>query len=387
MEIEKANIEDIIIHYLDGSISPEESEQLLLWLKESESNQKIFLDYCNIWSSSNNTGFDEANALQRFMDIMTNGSYTMKRKNHRKKSYVYAGIAAACAAVILLTLPFIKNSGNDDIVAFANKDSRTDFNNTRTTLVLSDDKSVQLDDKEVNINYESENIKINEENTISKVESSSFNQLIIPFGKRSVVTFADGTKAWVNSGTRLVYPVEFNKDRREVFVDGEIYLEVAEDKSRPFIVKSTDMDVRVLGTKFNVSAYESEKTKSVVLLSGSVKVLTKENNKEETIMKPNQIYKKDNGNISVEDTDASKYILWIDGFYIFDSTDLGDILIRLSRYYNKNIVFDDLVAALKCSGKLDMKDDLGEILLGLTNTAPISYEENKDGTYIVKIKN
>jgi len=385
MSMKNTNIENLIIHYLDGSIGETESKQLLSWLKESADNEKIFLDYYSIWSSSKKKEFDENKALEQFIEIMEKDN-VQKTLKHKINIYKYAGIAAACAIIILLAIPFF-NKDKEDIASFAGKASDADFNDTKTTLILSENKSVQLEDKEANIQYDAGAITINEENKISKEESSSFNQLIIPFGKRSVVTFADGTKAWINSGTRLVYPVEFKKEYREVFVDGEIYLEVAEDKLRPFIVKSADMDIKVLGTRFNVSVYESEKVKSVVLVSGAVKVSPKEKGQSETILKPNQMFKNENGHIYVENVDAKRYILWIDGFYIFDSTELGDILTRLSRYYNKKIIYDSSVSTLRCTGKLDMKDDLGEVLLGLTHTVPILFEYNDDGSYIIKTKN
>lgn len=77
--------------------------------------------------------------------------------------------------------------------------------------------------------------------------------MVIPRGKRSVLTFSDGSKVWVNAGTRVIYPTEFEKDKREIYVDGEIYIEVARDEERPFYVRTKDMNVRVLGTKFNVT--------------------------------------------------------------------------------------------------------------------------------------
>ena len=81
---------------------------------------------------------------------------------------------------------------------------------------------------------------------------------IVPVGRRSSITFADGTRLWVNSGSKVVYPVKFAKEKREIFVEGEIYLHVSRDEQKPFIVKTHQMDIKVLGTQFNVTAYENE---------------------------------------------------------------------------------------------------------------------------------
>ena len=389
MNKENVNIEDIIISYLDGMINQAESEELLAWLEASDDNRKIFLDYYNIWGYSENIKFDEKKALSKFISQIGGEDNLKEQTHHRKISiYKYLGIAAACIIALFIAIPSVMqyfSEDKDDIVAFANKTSNVNMAHTQTQLVLSDNKAILLDEKEANIQYESESIKVNEENTISKQESAVYNQLIIPYGKRSTITFSDGTKAWVNSGTRLVYPVEFKKEQREVFVDGEIYIEVAEDKSRPFIVKTSDVDIKVLGTKFNVSAYESDKTKNVVLVSGSVKVSAKSSNKDDVLLSPNQMYSVTNGVAGVKNVDVNKYIMWIDGLYYFESAKLGDILNRLSRYYGKIIIYDNTVAELRCTGKLDMKDEMQEILQGLTHTVPISYKQNVDGVHVITL--
>ncbi len=87
-------------------------------------------------------------------------------------------------------------------------------------------------------------------------EEHSFNQLIVPNGKRSTLALEDGTKMWINAGSRVIYPNKFKKNKREIYVDGEVYMEVARDEERPFVVKTNMLDVQVLGTSFNVMAYK-----------------------------------------------------------------------------------------------------------------------------------
>ena len=112
-----------------------------------------------------------------------------------------------------------------DIATFAVQ-TKTELPATEETLlILAEDKVVSLKEKETTITYDSVAIKANEEN-ISKKELAVYNQLVIPRGKRSVLTFSDGSKVWVNAGTRVIYPTEFEKDKREIYVDGEIYIEV-----------------------------------------------------------------------------------------------------------------------------------------------------------------
>lgn len=257
---------------------------------------------------------------------------------------------------------------------------------TDVQLILGNNKNIAITDKEANIEYGDEgDIKVNtqtvsrKDNTVSAERRNTgedYNQLIVPIGKRSTLTFSDGTKLWVNAGTRIVYPVEFKKEKREIYVDGEIFLNVEPDKNRPFIVKTKKMDIRVLGTSFNVTAYECDAVQSIVLVTGSVKVKT--DTEKEVAMVPNNKLTYTGGDVDVKVVDASLYVSWKDGLYIYNSESLGVILDRLSRYYGKEIIYDNNVASLKCSGKLDLKDNIMDVLNGLSQTAPIAFRQKGD---------
>lgn len=312
-----------------------------------------------------------------------------KKKRNSRRIVLSISAVAASIAIFIISLHFIFNKENhvQDIATFAQ--TLPDNNNlysSDTKLILSENNTVTLNNTESSIEYEGDAIKA-DNNLILKEESSLYNQLITPYGKRSSITFSDGTKAWVNAGSRLIYPAEFSKEKREIYVDGEIYIEVSEDKKRPFVVKTKQMDISVLGTKFNVSAYEGDKVKNVVLLSGSVSISSNTHNKDkEIILTPNQMYSDLENSYSVENVDASIYILWAQGLYQFESEELGNIITRLERYYGIKIECDTAIAELKCSGKLDLKDDLNKLLTELSRALPIKYRQNANGSYTINIK-
>lgn len=312
-----------------------------------------------------------------------------KKKRNSRRIVLSISAVAASIAIFIISLHFIFNKENhvQDIATFAQ--TLPDNNNlysSDTKLILSENNTVTLNNTESSIEYEGDAIKA-DNNLILKEESSLYNQLITPYGKRSSITFSDGTKAWVNAGSRLIYPAEFSKEKREIYVDGEIYIEVSEDKKRPFVIKTKQMDISVLGTKFNVSAYEGDKVKNVVLLSGSVSISSNTHNKDkEIILTPNQMYSDLENSYSVENVDASVYILWAQGLYQFESEELGNIITRLERYYGIKIECDTAIAGLKCSGKLDLKDDLNKLLTELSRALPIKYRQNANGSYTINIK-
>ena len=308
-------------------------------------------------------------------------------KVKRRRSYYLIGLSVAASVAILLGSFFaLKNNPINhasDIATFAVQSKAELPTAEETLLILSGSKVVSLKEKESNITYDSTAITADREE-ISKDKSAAYNQLVIPHGKRSVLTFSDGSKVWANAGTRVIYPVEFEKDKREIYVDGEIYIEVTKDENRPFYVRTKDMNVRVLGTKFNVTAYESESVRNVVLAQGSVQVETSSTPK--ALLSPNQMFTSAGGKENIEQVDVDLYTSWIHGIYSFNSTDLGIILKRLSTYYGKNVEFDIALSKIKCSGKIDLKDNIETVLNGLSFVAPISinYDERNMTYHVVK---
>jgi len=313
--------------------------------------------------------------------------YTKKRRIQRRIVLSISAVAASMA--IILSLPLFFNNNNNDIpdistFAQALPGNNDDLYSSDTKLIVSENNTVTLNNNESSIQYEEDGIKA-DDNLILKEEVAPYNQLITPYGKRSVITFSDGTKAWVNAGSRLVYPTEFSKEKREIYVDGEIYIEVSEDRKRPFIIKTSQMDIKVLGTKFNVLAHEADQTNSVVLLSGSVSISSNAL-KKHVILKPDQMYSNVEGLQTVESVDASIFILWTKGLYQFESEKLGNIITRLERYYGIRIECDPDISGLRCSGKLDLKDDMTKLMDELSRALAITYRKNSDGSYIINAK-
>jgi hypothetical protein len=311
-----------------------------------------------------------------------------KKKRRTKKRIVLSiSTIAACVAIIMcIPLIFNKNNKNgQDISIFAQATTdNNDLYSSDTKLIVSANNTVILKNIESTIQYEEEGIKA-DDNIILKEETSLYNQLITPYGKRSVITFSDGTKTWVNAGSKITYPTEFDKEKREIYVDGEVYIEVSEDKKRPFVIKTSQMNIEVLGTKFNLSAYEADKANSVVLLSGSVSISSNTSDNS-IILKPDQMYSDIEGSHTVENVDAGVYILWTQGLYQFKGENLAKIITRIERYYGVHIECDNGIAELKCSGKLDLKDDMDKLLEELSGALPITYRKINDRFYIIKTK-
>jgi hypothetical protein len=256
-------------------------------------------------------------------------------------------------------------------------------------LVFSDNETVALDGSDAEIVYDREGVAINDKNAkrtkrqVDVREAVVYNQLIVPKGKRSTLVFEDGSKIWVNAGTRVVYPVVFADDKREVFIDGEAYFDISREENRPFVVKTGAFNIDVLGTSFNIMAYEKDLVQHIVLVSGTVKVHAE--NRKDAVLSSDEMYLLEDGVAHVKKVDVSDYISWTDGLYRHKSDPLEVIMRRLSRYYGKDIACEPDVALLKFSGKLDLKDDLEVVLGGISRTSPIDYYLEND-TYIITNK-
>jgi hypothetical protein len=253
-------------------------------------------------------------------------------------------------------------------------------------LVLSGDQHLAFDSQDAKIDYLNEGeIRVNSEKIAVDTKKSKqpvFNQLIVPMGKRSSLTFADGTRIWVNAASKVIYPAQFAANKREIFVEGEVYLNVSAQEGIPFIVKTRQMDITVLGTQFSVSAYENESQSNVVLVSGKVEVKTGGNDK--SLLSPNQrfTYNTNTHRTRIDYVEVADYIAWKEGYYPFRKQTLDVVLNKLIKYYGVGIEWEPAVCSLTCSGKLDLKEELTDVLNALAKAAPIVIEERESHIYV-----
>lgn len=335
---------------------------------------KKILNDVNAETEGSVTDQDLASLWHDIEETNRRGIIRKSRSNFKKMLYVGVSIAASIALLFWFS-PTKDIDDKDGLMSFVESmQVDPDIDKSDVKLILSEDKAINIKDKTSEIVYDAEDITVSE-NKISKNETAKYNQIIVPRGKQSKLTLSDGTIMNVNAGTRVVYPSQFISEKREIFVDGEIYLEVAPDKTKPFIVRTKNISVQVLGTKFNVQAYSAEDETQVVLAEGSVKV-SNDNQKDFFILKPHEMYHRSSNAEAVKKVDIIRYISWKDGLYYFDKERLDVIILKLSRYYGIKIDYDPQLADQRCSGKMDLKDNLADILIGLSFSFPIQIRQD-----------
>lgn len=210
------------------------------------------------------------------------------------------------------------------------------------------------------------------ENTLN----AALNTLVVPKGGQYNLTLPDGTKVWLNAASSLIFPARFSGNVREVSLKGEAYFEVAKNEKMPFHVRLDRMDVEVLGTHFNVMAYDDEPAIKTTLLEGSVKL---SNGKSQKILKPGQ-----EGVLGVTDhfvvrtANMEQAMAWKNGLFIFDDEDMPSIARKLSRWYNVSVADERKDKTLTYTGSISKHQYVSEVLKMLELTGTLHYKiENK----------
>lgn len=277
------DIDNVIVLFLDGNLNADELRFLKEWIELSPENKAYFREMCIIGKGASVVAnADKFDANQAYRQIITNVPVIKKKTSWRRLSFRIASVAAMFLLFFSAGIYWALNK--------------------------------QID----KLNYMVE----------------------VPNGAKSKVIFPDGSVVWLNAGSKLAYDSDFALRSRTVHFEGEGYFEVTKDKTLPFIVNTGDLNVTVLGTKFNLKAYKSDQKMKVALKEGSVRVADKDTSS--VVLNPNQqlVYTKDSHTLLVEDILPAQIDLWRSGVIRFDNVKLQDIVSELERIYGKTIVIN-----------------------------------------------
>ena len=212
------------------------------------------------------------------------------------------------------------------------------------------------------------------------VTLSAIQELTVPAGQRAQLVLPDGSKVWVNAGSILTYPSVFGEERR-VALTGEAYFKVAKGQ-KPFIVSTGKIDVKVLGTEFNVFNYPAEPLE-VSLFEGSVRVYKPDQESTGVVLQPNQQLIEKDGQMVIQ-TLSDDAIMWKDGLYAFNKEKMKDILKKLELYYEvKIIVKNPTILEYEYTGKFRQWDGLMEVLRIIQKIHPFKIEKKENTNEII----
>ncbi len=321
---------------------------------------------------------------QSFSETLKNGSEF--KRNKKPVLRMWVGISSAAAAILLLVVlgtglfNFYKNQSEIDTLLSMEELP----NGLSTTLVTSEGTLIRSDlvQSTLEVLSRQRGMLFDGNKTLipsAVEEKSALNRLLVPFGKTASVVLSDGTRVWLNAGSRLVFPNSFESaSNREVFLTGEGYFDVTSDKSKPFVVMTRKMSYKVLGTTFNINTSDDSSGDVSVLESGSLlveqrslllggKVLLVPGQKSE--------FGLGDKNIRVSEVNTAEYTSWKDGYLLFNNHSIRAITQKLSRYYNLHfIVSDQLAQTTLVSGKLLLLPDYETAIQVLCDLSGLKYK-------------
>jgi len=320
------DIDILIARFFDGTISATELEELTNWYSASADNKAAFDRSLLIFRVSH-PAFDPAS-----IDVDAAERKVLERIKEKKRFELTTMVSFFSKAAAILLLPVLALS---------------------IYLVIDNQRLGSI-----------------AQNTLQEVSA-------LP-GTRTHFTLPDGTEVWLNSGSTLTYPLQFEREQRTTKLVGEGYFKVLSDKKRPFVVETAHLNVLVTGTELNVESYPGDSVSLVTLINGKAAVLTDAN---KTInLKPNQCVTLDNSTqkYAVNKVDAALYGMWKDGILAFRYETLDHIMKRIGRTYNVDIRIKDPVLAKQKYRATFEEESLQQILKALSIAAPVKYLQYTD---------
>lgn len=348
---------EVILDVFNDASTPAQRELLQRWLDEDPRHKTSYDELCVTlyaakWSGQNHISD-------------TGWAVLMAKYRRRKTMRLLRPVAAAACVLLAAGMWWLMPSrvAPDGVLA-----ALTDSASKEVMLLLSDGEKItltgrtgEMTDNGLVFTADSSRLVYGDDSQPVASEQR-YHTVIVPRGGDFRLTLSDGTEVILNSGTELRFPVRFAGGVRELHLDGEACFTVKRDEHKPFIVHTGRFDVEVLGTMFNVAAYDGDTHPSVTLVNGSVKV---RNERHENLLSPGQQYELDvaaeSSRVTVVDTDM--YTAWTRGVQIFDAMPLEQLMVRLGRWFDIRYRFgDEAMKHKRFSGAVRKTDDIQTVI-------------------------
>lgn len=337
-----------ILLLLNHKATPEQAEEIRLWLQESEENRIAYQQICETYYRLNYSKQWEK------IDVSL-GVTKVTRRIQRKSGFTpwrYRLFGIAAFLILCLSMTFLfrhygkitsSEVGMEEVRSGEMKAMLTLANGQKVVLDATNKTNVDLgfaiaiEDSILGLRYQFKD---------SATAPCEYNTLTVPRAGEYIMVLADGSRVWLNSETELKYPVVFNAQKREVYLTGEAYFEVVKDSRRPFLVHTPQTTTTVLGTSFNITAYQDEDQTQITLVEGAVAVNAGNNSCQIT---PGYQVSVDNASMHMQQipVNLNFYTSWKDGIFDFDGMTLGELATKLSRWYDVDFFFANPGAAEK----------------------------------------
>ncbi|MBU2904557.1 DUF4974 domain-containing protein [Arenibacter algicola] len=364
---------DLISKYLSGNATEEEVALIFQWIDDSPANKKAFIQFKKTWAFKAKSDEDCEMAWQELES---------KLDNNKSKPRFSGFIKYAAILVLVVGIGyfFTQQKLSSDLPVIDKNAITLELGNGNIQIITEKEQSAILD-KNGKVVGKQQGSVLSYKDVANEVVSAApiYNELTIPYGKTFKLILSDGTVVHLNAGSSIKYPVKFIEGtKREVFLHGEAFFDVTKDADHPFVVNVNDLNVRVLGTKFNVSSYPEEENVSTVLIEGSVALHGKDNdfNSANTVLlEPGYKgeWNQKSKETSITEVDTKMYTSWVEGRMIFRNTPFKIIRKKLERHYNVSIKNNNKILEEKTYNAVFDVESIDQVLRTLNEIYSIEY--------------
>lgn len=381
----KSDIYRWVAAWIRGNITADEQAQLDCWLDADPQNRQWFESFIGKENLKK--------SLMLYSSFHTDKKWEEMEKAcgwKEKRIFLSYWKYAAVAAVLIVVGMMLFWRGNEEVlpVVLAGQDSRSA--RQQAVLIMGSGEEVVLSGiEDTCLQYvKGERLLVDDKgdlvsfaDSLQNKENVEWHTLRIPRGGEYKLVLEDGSRIWLNSASELRYPVHFTEGKRQVWLEGEAYFEIAHNAQSPFVVRTAKQNVTVLGTSFDVTAYRDDKNVYTTLLNGSVRVDTKD---RQQMLNPGEQSVFDGESIRVQEVNAQLYCSWIEDRFVFMSEDFEHVAKKLERWYNVKFVFgsEDL-RVKRFSGSIPKYSELSKVLEMLGLTTNIRFEIDEGTVHVV----
>ena len=373
---------NILLKYISKQADRNEIELVNAWLEKSEANRDEFLMLKKIHLSHKEVAAINSIKEEESWERLKLRTIDKKKKFRLRTFYKVAAVLLP----FLIVIGLLRNKNTDVVTS-----QEHPFNKNLTYIIFPDGTTHNLlNHKYQEFDYskygtiykDSTNLLVINSSAKEKEGTDQFT-IVTPLGGDYDFFLPDGSKVILNSLSKLSYPIRFTNNIRKISLTGEAFFEVSKDKKKPFIVETQFAQVKVLGTSFNVNAYESDEYNEVTLVEGHVKV---NNSSNETFLIPGkQAICSRKNIILVRDVDVNIYTSWTRGIFEFNKMSLKKITTSLERWYNIKFSFaDSTIENKKFTGAFKKGTSIESILNFIEETTNVKFIEKNNLVYVVE---
>ncbi len=361
----------LIRKFLANSCTAAEAEQVAAWLKTHPKALDAFLK--EDWDHAPGQESLESDLRDAMWQAIRDQTTAADHQRSKIIWMKWAAVAASVLAVLAIGYGLFYNNNKEKDPGATKTLAVKDFapGGNRAILTLADGSAILLDSVHNGILSQQGNTRVLKLNNGELAYHSSgekpgevqYNTIATPKGGQYQVILADGTKVWLNAASSLHFPTSFAGRERRVEITGEAYFEVAHNAAMPFIVKNGDAEVRVLGTHFNINAYNDESAVKVTLLEGQVNVTQVNAHRSQLLSPGQQASMHVNSDIKVNgNVDMEAVMAWKNGLFNFTSADIKTIMRQVGRWYDIDVSYEGNLPEREFSGKISRNTNASNVL-------------------------